>query len=270
MSNRTFLPRTLRKSLTAVVACAAIAGSASAADLGTYKGIAEPDMTPARKLELSANVALTTDYVFRGFSQTDEAPAIQGGFDAAYGPFYLGVWASNLDFGGATTPAGATVDVADIEIDWYGGIKHTIRNIEFDLGAIYYSYPNAYDPGADLDFIELKFGWGYTLFKDLGVSTNLFYTGDNTGGIGENFVVETSLEKPIGRGFSLSGTLGNQWGEASKGGIDYTYWNVGLSKAFHERFSLDVRYWDTDVTGCSTATIFQCDSRVVGTLSASF
>jgi len=270
MSYRTTITKTARNVIAATGASILMAGSVFAADLGTYKGVAEPDPAPARNLELSANVALTTDYVFRGFSQTDEGPAIQGGFDASYGAFYAGVWASNLDFGAA--PVG-TGDAADIEIDWYGGFKHSIRNIEFDLGVIYYSYPNAADlPGAELDFVELKFGWSYTLFKDLGVSTTLYYSPEYTGEIGDNFVLETSLEKPLGRGFSLSGTLGNQWGDEGDGGFDYTYWNVGVSKSFYQdKFSLDVRYWDTaDVAGCSTASPFQCDSRVVGTLSSSF
>lgn len=253
---------------------------AMAADLGgTYKPAAEPK--PARRCELSANVALTTDYVFRGISQTDESPAIQGGFDVACGPFYAGVWASNLDFGGDTTLGGEMVDVANIEIDWYGGITHTVpifgRDVEFDLGVIYYTYPNAFDSISavngvlgELDYWELKFGWSYTILRDLGVSTTIYYSPEYTGEIGDNVVIESSLEKPLGRGFSLSGTFGSQYGDDDKGGSDYYYWNVGLSKEFHEKFTLDVRYWDSELDGCSGATIFQCDERVVGTLSASF
>jgi len=71
--------------------------------------------------EFSANVALTTDYRFRGLSQTNEDPAIQGGFDYGYSgdalpvSFYAGVWASSLDFDVADP------DDADLEIDFYGG-----------------------------------------------------------------------------------------------------------------------------------------------------
>lgn len=54
-------------------------------------------------LSVGANVAIATDYVFRGVSETRENPAIQGGFDASYafGPIdvFAGVWASNVDFG---------------------------------------------------------------------------------------------------------------------------------------------------------------------------
>ena len=157
----------------ALLLAAMMVSPAMGADFGTYKPAEEP-VVAGSKLELSANVALTTDYVFRGFSQTDESPAIQGGFDATYGAFYLGIWASNLDFGGATNLAGATVDIADIEVDLYGGITKEVtlggRDVTFDLGVIYYAYPNAFDtiglvggvvtPLGELDYWEFKFGWG--------------------------------------------------------------------------------------------------------------
>lgn len=52
----------------------------------------------------------------------------------------------------------------------------------------------------------------------------------------------------------------------------YAYWNLGLNLAFWEKptFSLDIRYWDTDLDGCSDAQLFQCDERVVGTIKAFF
>ena len=57
----------------------------------TYSGLVSAE------LETSANVALTTDYVWRGTSQADNGPAIQGGFDLTAGGFYGGVWGSNVD-----------------------------------------------------------------------------------------------------------------------------------------------------------------------------
>ena len=83
--------------------------------------------------EFSANVALSTDYMYRGGSQTNEQPAISGGFDYAHSSgVYAGLWASNVDFG----------DSANIEIDFYGGIAGEISNgIGWDVGALYYHYP---------------------------------------------------------------------------------------------------------------------------------
>jgi uncharacterized protein (TIGR02001 family) len=251
-------------------------GSAMAADLGTYKPAAEP-MPREKRCNFSANVALTTDYVFRGVSQTDENAAIQGGFDAACGMFYAGVWASSLDFGGDLTLGGEYVDIANVEIDYYGGITPTLGKFNFDFGVIYYTYPNAFDSVSavngvlgELNYWEFKAGVSTTVLKDVGIGTTVYYSPDYTGEIGDNVVWESSIEKPLAYGFKVSGTFGSQWGDENDGGFDYTYWNAGISKDFLEKFTLDVRYWDTDISGCNLATVFQCDERVVGTISASF
>ena len=251
-------------------------GSALAADLG---GMKNPPMAPAKSdWEFSANVALTTDYVFRGASQTDESGAVQGGFDVGWKFLSFGVWASNLDFGGADSNADgiADSDVADIEIDWYAGFKKSLNGVELDLGVIYYHYPNAFDPGGDLDYIEFKAGLSGTLFRVVDAGLTVYYSPDYTGEIGDTYTVEGALETSLRHGFAISGTLAyieNTDGNAilADGDDAYWYWNAGLSKTFKETFTLDVRYWDTDGgSGCETATLFQCDARVVGTLSASF
>ncbi|HIL91457.1 MAG TPA: hypothetical protein EYG50_01690, partial [Cycloclasticus sp.] len=86
----------------------------------------------ASALELSGNVALTTDYVWRGVSQTDGAPAIQGGFDADLGNgLYAGVWASNVDFGSD----------ASSEVDVYAGWAGQVAGFDLDVGVLHYAYP---------------------------------------------------------------------------------------------------------------------------------
>ena len=97
--------------------------------------------------EFSANVSLVSEYYFRGVSQTDDAPAVQGGFDwsasiddsAGIG-VYLGVWGSNVDFNET-----GGVDGATIEIDYYGGLTGTIGDtgLGWDIGFIYYTSPGA-------------------------------------------------------------------------------------------------------------------------------
>jgi len=91
----------------------------------------EPDYT------LSGNVAIVTDYRYRGISQTDKKPAIQGGFDFAHkSGFYLGNWNSNVSSFG-TAPSG------NVEMDFYGGYKFEAVGLSFDLGTIYYYYPGS-------------------------------------------------------------------------------------------------------------------------------
>src|SRR3954451_18632706 len=132
-----------------------IAGSAAAAAAtlmllagpvlaDSYKrGSLKDPPKPEERCKHSANVGLTTDYVFRGISQTKEGPAIQGGYDLTCGIFYAGVWASNLDWGGTGLFGLPGNAVANIEMDWYLGIKPVTGRITWDLGVIYYSYPNS-------------------------------------------------------------------------------------------------------------------------------
>ena len=87
----------------------------------------------AMAFEVSGNVTLTSDYRFRGISQSDTDPAIQGGFDVAFdNGLYAGVWASNVDFG----------TDADLEMDFYAGFGGSIsEDVSYDVGYIYYDYP---------------------------------------------------------------------------------------------------------------------------------
>ncbi len=110
--------------------------------------------------EIEANVGLATDYVFRGFSQTDENPAISGGFDYAFdNGFSIGTWASNVDFG----------DDASAEIDLYAGYGFEVaEGTNLDLTYVYYVYPgetsalNYSEFQASLSFSDLSLGLVYS------------------------------------------------------------------------------------------------------------
>ena len=98
----------------------------------------------------SANAALTTDYKFRGISQTNSGPAFQGGFDVGLGNgFYVGNWNSNVSFTGATG--------SGLEMDFYGGYAGEYAGVGYDIGALYYLYEGAtIAPGSpDLDTLEV-------------------------------------------------------------------------------------------------------------------
>ena len=87
--------------------------------------------------EISANVALVTDYRFRGISQSNKNPALQGGFDYAHDSgFYIGTWGSTVDFDSTTDFNGS------LELDVYGGWSTEFgENSSIDVGYIYYAYP---------------------------------------------------------------------------------------------------------------------------------
>jgi uncharacterized protein (TIGR02001 family) len=221
-----------------------------------------------KKLSLSATAALTTDYVYRGISETAENPAVQASLDASYGIFYLGAWGSNVDFGGT----GFGGEIATVEIDYYAGITPTWKGISFDFGGIYYTYPGAFDPGAELDYFELMTGASYTFAEKFTVGVTNYWSPEFGGALGDADALELASEYAFGSKLfnffspSVSGLVGWQWFDLA---TDYTYWNVGLTLGFLENWSVDVRYWDTDISGC-TSGLLSCDERVVGTLAASY
>jgi len=87
---------------------------------------------------LSSNIALVTDYRFRGISQTWRLPALQGGIDYAHSSgLYLGTWASNVSGNSYNNGAG-------LELDLYGGYKFAVaQDLSLDIGALAYVYPGA-------------------------------------------------------------------------------------------------------------------------------
>ena len=266
------------KSILAGLAAAFMTSSAMAADMG---GVAE-EPAPAKDISMTANVTLASEYVFRGVSQTAENPAVQGGFDLSISWFYIGVWASNLDFGGAGT-GDPDIDVANIEMDWYAGINKSFNGVDMTAGVIYYTYPGAYDPDAELDFVEITAGVSGKLFNAVDAGLTVYYTPEYTGETGKVWTIEGNFEValwdmgPVST--SLSGTLGSSIGDSQafrddfgNGDDSYLYWNVGLAFGYGI-FTLDLRYWDTDISGserfCDGSTL-QCDERFVASLTAEF
>ena len=229
-------------------------------------GMKDAPVERSDRPEFSANVALTSDYVFRGFSQTEEGPAIQGGFDMSYKMLYVGVWASNLDFGSDNNGN----DVANIEIDVYAGIKHKFGAVEADLGVIYYAYPGAEDAGAELDYVEIKFGLSGDLNDRVSLSGTLYYSPEYTGETGETLTYEGGVSVALGTYGRFSPTFSATYGyvdflDTAFSADSYAYWNAGVEIGFLEKFALDLRYWDTDEDNVDNA-----DERFVATVSSSW
>ena len=224
----------------------------------------------AEGLSWSASLTGTSDYVFRGISQTDEDPTIQGSLGFEYDMFYAGAWASGLDWDGSD---------AELEVDWYAGVKPVWKHsplgeVSFDFGVIYYTYPGASDAGAELDYYELKAGYSLPspFIPHLTTGSTFYWSPDYSGEVGSVWTSESNasyaLPKVAMFDPTISGVLGYQKGEDALfngGGEDhYYYWNAGLTLAV-ENLSFDFRYWDTDLEPaglCGSATL-QCDERFV-------
>lgn len=252
----------------AALSLAAVAAPASAGDLfgrrdgGSVKDA--PAEEPKRLCSFSMNAGGTSDYVFRGISQSWEDPAAQGGVDATCGMFYAGVWGSKVDF---VRPNHSYDDGdANLEIDLYAGIKPTWGPLTFDLGVIYYMYPGGDDlPGAELDYVELKGGVSGT-WNNFALGGTLFWSPEYTGETGNTLTLEGTAGytfKAIGpvtpTVSALIGTV--QFLDSNFDNLDYVYWNAGLALAI-DKFTLDFRYWGTDNDGiCDGWNL--CDDRFV-------
>jgi uncharacterized protein (TIGR02001 family) len=214
-----------KKLLTAAVGTALMAGAVT---------------TPVQAFDISANVALVSDYRFRGISQTGKDAAIQGGFDASFEPgFYVGTWASSVDFGGDND----TGSYGTMEIDYYAGWSGPIGDTDFgvDVGYFYYQYPgDTIDPKGDYQEFSATGSW-----KDL--SLGIIYSDDFYGKTGEYWYYSGGYSLSFLEDFSLGFSVGYNDLDQDKTTLeDYTDWSVTLGYAV---FGVDlaVAYVDTDL-----------------------
>jgi len=149
------------------------------------------------EMEISGNVALTSDYKFRGISQSNEDIAVQGGFDLGWdNGIYIGTWASSVDFDVSSADGGLN---GSLELDYYVGWASDIGDSGFgiDVGYLYYDYPG--DDGVEGDYQEL---YGSLSWNDLAVGvaysddyyaetdTFWYYYADYSLGINDTFTID--------------------------------------------------------------------------------
>lgn len=230
-----------------IIGLAMLAGAATA-------GVAHAEGT------VTANVALTTDYIFRGVSLSDNGPAIQGGFDYAADSFYAGVWASNVTEG--------------VKLDLYAGFTPSTGPVAWDLGVIGYFYPGADDDGAEFDYAELMAQASLPVGEQFSIGAGVWYSPENFGDTGEAIYLELNGEWAVSDALVFNAAFGNQSIEEPAGPgteDDYNTWNIGATYAFHG-FGLDFRYHDTDIKAGSDIEAYtygesSYDSAFVFTIS---
>lgn len=198
--------------------------------LASMSGLASADAASDMGLEFSANVALTTDYVFRGVSQTGREAAIQGGFDVAHtSGVYAGTWASNVDedfYPGSS-----------MEIDFYVGWAGDVGPIGVDVGFNHFEYPGVDNSDNNTD--EWKISGSYD-FEVASVGAAYYYS-DDWYGTGNSSYWDFSGEVPVGS-FTIAAHYGIT--DFDDGG-DYDDWKIGVSTELGG-FGFDLSYTDTD------------------------
>ena len=156
----------------------------------------------AAHAEFSGNVAITTDYRVRGISQGDRSPAVQGGFDIEHeSGLYIGTWASHVTFSGGA-----------VEMDYYAGFGGSINEVSYDVGGIWYNYPED-DANPDLDYFE-----AYGSLSIRGLTLGLAYSPDYFAETGDfiyiygdyGYALADHLSLDVHFGWNLFNTVGYQ------------------------------------------------------------
>ncbi|MFP3744590.1 TorF family putative porin [Achromobacter sp. SIMBA_011] len=198
---------------------------------------------PTPEYSLTANVTLASQYRYRGLMQTNNQPAIQGGFDFTHASgLYLGNWNSSISW---LNDSNSKVS-APVEMDFYGGYKGNLApDVPFDLGVLQYYYPGDYPSGyTSPDTTELYAGLGYgpILFKYSIAMTNLFGFADSK--YSQYFDLSGNFDTGFW-GLTVNAHVGRQTVRNVTDGA-YTDWKLGLTKDFGQGLAISIAYIDTD------------------------
>jgi uncharacterized protein (TIGR02001 family) len=244
------------RKLLSIAACGAVLAAAPAAR-------AQQTIEVLGGFTVTTQLTLATDYLFRGVSQTQTGPAIQGGLDIEHASgFYVGGFASNVDF--------AAPSDANIELDGLFGYRREIFGIKFDLGAIYYAYPGASTQPHTLNY------WEFALkaASEIGPATLLgaiYYSPDFQLESGTGLYSEGGIDLKLPFDFVISGRLGYQSIDRNErfGLPDFWNWSLSASREVFG-FTFSVGYYDTDISRreCGGSNI--CSARALASVSRKF
>jgi uncharacterized protein (TIGR02001 family) len=164
----------------------------------------------AASYNLTSNVGVYSQYVFRGLTQTNEEPALQGGADYAHSNgLYAGTWLSNISWLSDTNAGNS----ASLECDLYGGFKKSWPNgIATDVGYLRYQYPGSYPtlpagtvkPNTDEAYVAL--GWKWANLKYSYAFSDLFGVEDSKG----SDYLDLTVTAPLTEKLSLAAHAGHQ------------------------------------------------------------
>ena len=191
----------------------------------------------AAQAQITGNLGLTSDYRFRGVSQTQNAPAVQGGIDYNHvSGLYIGNWNSSVSSQLYTNGAG-------VESDVYAGFrKQVFGNFVVDVGSYNYFYPRAGTNGS-FDTNEIFAGIGYKELITVKYSHALSdYFG--TANSKNSFYVQADAAIPLARNLQLVAHIGHT-NVANSSSLDYTDYNVGLGYDL-KGWNLAAKYYIND------------------------
>jgi uncharacterized protein (TIGR02001 family) len=170
-------------------------------------------------VKVTGSVAFTSDYTFRGISQTDRNPAVQGGITLTTDPgFFIGAWGSNVDFNDG--------DEASMELDYIVGYSGSLDALSYTAQFLYYSYPGSRG-SLNYGYWEGNLGASYDLGGII-PSVNVFYTPDTFGGLDDAWYLTGGVKFKVMDNLAVYGNVGKYFYKraAIKDAVDY---NVGVT-----------------------------------------
>ena len=244
--------------ITAIAAASALMMGNSLAQTAPAAEV-KPDPGP-----VTANVTLASDYRYRGITQGNFRPALQGGFDYAHeSGFYIGNWNSSISWlsdGYGSNPAVS----APIEMDFYGGYKTEVAGVALDGGLLQYYYSTKNMPGSTTvatcktagsrnacgvnpNTTEAYFAatYQFAMLKYSYALTDLFGIYDSKGAS----YIDLALNYDTGfEGITLNGHVGRQMISTKTDGVYYSYtdWKIGLTKDLGKGLNVAVAYIGTN------------------------
>lgn len=212
-------------------------------------------MIAPAQAEVSGNVALVSNYLSYGLSQTKDSPALQLSLTwAGDSGAYLGGWASQVDFGEGT----------DVELGISAGyFTEFSEQLSLDIGAAHYAYEGA-SVSSSYQYSEI-----YSLLSTAIVDLGIHYSWDYFGSGTHYTVLTAAREFPIGELFTL--TIGADY---SATGDKEKYTNAGESSFFHYYLSAATEWiglqWNLSLHDTNMDESETDKARLVAGLSWSF
>jgi uncharacterized protein (TIGR02001 family) len=242
------------------------------------------DAAPASDFTASYNVGLFSQYIFRGLTQTNNKPALQGGFDVSHkSGLYIGGWSSNVSWLRDNGSSSLYNTGGSLEIDLYGGFKTELgkTGLGIDLGALQYYYPGAHNtnlPKANTTELYGALTYGWLQAKLSGVVSNDAWGfgkkyGDGTVTNGDErgaYYAELNANVPLAdSGITALLHVGRQEFKDARytaGGPDasYTDWKVGLTKGFDGGVNIGAFYTDTNISAANAASNWTYAGKNIG------
>ncbi|MCU0789555.1 MAG: TorF family putative porin [Nitratireductor sp.] len=190
----------------------------------------EPENSYSDRIDVSFGVALTSNYMSDGITQTENGPAVQGYVEVSSGIFYSGIWLSNVK-----------LDADRLETDLYAGIRGEMGGIDLDLSYYRYLYDDSGDCcGEWIGKADIPLGEKLTLNTRMDIdpqSVRVQATGGLTWEVSDDWEFSAAVQK------SFDGSE--------------TDWNAGLTWSMTEEVSFDLRYYDSAID----------DARFVATMA---